>query len=310
VRRCLLAIAVLAGMVFSAGPARVRAQRFRGPPPPDRIFSFLDRNGSGTIEPDEIGRIPAPMREWLSRSGTDLSQPIPRDRFLTIAPQMMQAIRSGRSSSRRLPGNNPPSSSAGPSKSRSGKANGYQPVVTGSEPKPRSRVTVSLPDQYRERDQDDDGQIGLYEWKQWNRAALAGFFILDRNSDGFLTPRELVLSEGDDSKESTKTSTKPPRLVVVKRSGNSGRSGETGASGRRVVSSGQSSVEESPETRRARYYFSLMDKNRDGSMTDDEWAQSRRIRPLFERAGIDISKPMSMQQFVENYVRVMESFRR
>ncbi len=77
-----------------------------------------------------------------------------------------------------------------------------------SSPKPRadstrdprptrhSRVTRDLPEQYREQDTDRDGQIGFYEWP---RGKFAEFFKLDRNSDGFLTPRELIRADGAES---------------------------------------------------------------------------------------------------------------
>ena len=59
----------------------------------------------------------------------------------------------------------------------------------------RERVTLSLPDSYAAGDRDRDGQIGLYEWRQWKpREQWPDFARLDRNKDGFLTPRELARS--------------------------------------------------------------------------------------------------------------------
>src|SRR3979411_2116467 len=58
-------------------------------------------------------------------------------------------------------------------------------------PKPRIRwaKALKLPDQYRSRDVDKDGQIGMYEWP---RSDFATFRKLDLNHDGFLTPQELT----------------------------------------------------------------------------------------------------------------------
>src|SRR5437667_10050358 len=56
-------------------------------------------------------------------------------------------------------------------------------------PRIRKSITMKLPDQYRSRDTDKDGQIGLYEWP---RSDYATFRKLDLNGDGFLTPQELT----------------------------------------------------------------------------------------------------------------------
>ncbi len=53
----------------------------------------------------------------------------------------------------------------------------------------RSRTAV-LPEAYRSRDKNGDGQIGLYEWE---RSKFAEFRKLDKNHDGFLTPQELIV---------------------------------------------------------------------------------------------------------------------
>ncbi len=46
-----------------------------------------------------------------------------------------------------------------------------------------------LPDQYQALDKNKDGQIGLSEW---DRTKYAEFRKLDKNRDGFLTPKELA----------------------------------------------------------------------------------------------------------------------
>jgi hypothetical protein len=48
--------------------------------------------------------------------------------------------------------------------------------------------------------------------------------------------------------------------------------------------------------------FGLMDKNDDGKLNAEEWASSRRIRPLFVDAGIDISGEMSQDEYVKTYL--------
>lgn len=45
-----------------------------------------------------------------------------------------------------------------------------------------------------------------------------------------------------------------------------------------------------------------MDANHDGTMTADEWEKSKTVRPKFESAKIDISKPMNGDAFARNYL--------
>ncbi len=51
----------------------------------------------------------------------------------------------------------------------------------------------------------------------------------------------------------------------------------------------------------AQLFFNQMDADKSGSLTPDEWARSRRLKPKFEEAGIDLSQPMNLQQFTSAY---------
>lgn len=64
---------------------------------------------------------------------------------------------------------------------------------------------------------------------------------------------------------------------------------------------------DSPEAARAKYTFRLLDRDRDGSVTPEEWQRSRRLRPKFEEAGVDLSKPMTVEQFVPTYLKINKS---
>ncbi len=77
------------------------------------------------------------------------------------------------------------------SDTRPGPARGTPPTTTAQKPRTPVRVTVDLPSQFDSLDTDRDGQIGLYEWPRTQHALFAE---IDRNGDGFLTPRELKLS--------------------------------------------------------------------------------------------------------------------
>jgi hypothetical protein len=50
-----------------------------------------------------------------------------------------------------------------------------------------------------------------------------------------------------------------------------------------------------------------MDENKDGTVTPDELEKSNRVKSMFKDAGIDLTKPMNSDQFVETYVRVSSS---
>src|SRR5262249_51092690 len=65
-------------------------------------------------------------------------------------------------------------------------------------PKPRTRwqKPLQLPEQYRSKDKDKDGQIGMYEWP---RNDFATFRKLDLNHDGFLTAAELTRGQSSKS---------------------------------------------------------------------------------------------------------------
>jgi hypothetical protein len=53
-----------------------------------------------------------------------------------------------------------------------------------------------------------------------------------------------------------------------------------------------------------RYYFSIMDANKDGNLQESEWDASKRIKPAFAKAKIDLTKNMTERDFVLNYIRV------
>ena len=157
----------------------------------------------------------------------------------------------------------------------------------GSSSKPkqeRPRVTIDLPEEYDDRDFDGDGQIGLYEWRQWDRTALADFLRFDLNGDGYLTPLELLLA-GD----------APPAAGV-------------GGSPVRVSARSSATVEPTDRERdEAARYFGALDKNGDGRVNPDEWSVSRRLKPMFENAGADLDRDMDAQQFEAAYVKAVRS---
>jgi Ca2+-binding EF-hand superfamily protein len=56
-----------------------------------------------------------------------------------------------------------------------------------------------LPKWFAEYDQDGDGQVGLYEWRRMGKP-IKEFVPMDRNEDGYLTPKEVLDHQAEQAK--------------------------------------------------------------------------------------------------------------
>jgi len=190
---------------------------------------------------------------------------------------------------------------------RGGPGNQEQPAVeqpaapTQSVMKPHDRVTVDLPENFMAGDLDFDGQIGLYEWRQWRRGDMLGFLALDHNGDGFLTPQELA--------KGPRAITMPVAPVsITSTQGGSGLPTRGLPAGTQPVSTTVPGVasggDNSATVTRASSMFGLMDNNRNGSIDPEEWARSSKLKPQFEAAGIDLKQAMTKDEFVRHFLAV------
>lgn len=325
---------LLLGVMASFGASSVFAQGF-SPPTPEESFRRMDQNGNGQIDPEELQRLPSFIRDAYTRAGIDGSRAISQREFIDSAQRVREQF--GRTDFRRPEGGggfgggfgSPPGSDSGRDSRRdderrdgsrsderredrrddsrrreddSGDRRGSSSSTSKSGKKavkPKPRITKDLPDEYRARDKNSDGQVGLYEW---DRKLFAQFYELDRNGDGFLTADELIKPT---SKPGTKGSTS--RTVVTKTSSGSSETkpelskgsdpGKLSAPSTAPSSSDKSQTvsSDSPGARA----FDSLDINKDGQLTQEEFERSRSARRKFD--GITIKFPIKQAQFVELY---------
>lgn len=167
--------------------------------------------------------------------------------------------------------------------------------------KPKVRVTKDLPNDYRDKDKNGDGQIGLYEW---DRGAFAQFFNLDRNGDGLLTADELIASAKKSTTNSTSGASGSSSTTVAMASGPRPASSSEVAKPSGAAAPPPAASATPAEMTAGMKVFVGLDNDRDGKLTEEEWQRSRTARGKFEKAGIAISLPIQQAQFVELYKQV------
>jgi Ca2+-binding EF-hand superfamily protein len=148
----------------------------------EAMFRQLDQNGDGVLNYDEM---PEALRAERDKWDTDKNGLIDLNEFKAYFQARVQQflIDRGGQGGFGWPGNgaDPGQDSATPAPEPE-----KRPVVYrfGNLPK-------ELPAWFQQLDTDQDGQIGLYEWKAAGRP-IAEFLKMDRNSDGFLTVEEVL----------------------------------------------------------------------------------------------------------------------
>lgn len=274
-----------------------------GPPgspggPGGRFGSMMDRNGDGRIDQDEINQMPEGFRSMMESRGMKIQ---PNTSVEDFRNNMMQQFQKMRAEG----GFGPPGSQPGrPSEDSQANRTEYSPSAP-FRPRSKERVTVDLPPKYSELDLDYDGQIGLYEWITARRESIDQFDDIDENYDGILTPLELKLfDETSESGTPQVASFKRDRLTIIGGSGSSADGKDGRSSGGGKMSKEERAQQESVGKR----YFGMMDRDRDGKVSVEEWSVSRRLKPMFEGAGIKI-EAMSEDEFAKKYVKALEKSR-
>ena len=249
---------------------------------------MMDTNGNGVIDQDEIDRMPSFVRDMMQSRGVVLK-----------AGMSVDEMRSGFSRSSSGSGGGSPND---PNNRNSGSGNndGKGPVVlTPYKMKPKPPIIQSLPPAYSEVDADFDGQLGLDEWMLARRTELDQFDEMDTDHDGFLIPEELKAAELAANGANAAMAVRTAKLTIVnamaRTQSNSQSNSNDGRSSR--WSGGGSSSGDVAE--QAKQYFPRLDQNQDGFIDTDEFQQSRRVRGMFEQAGIPPAR-MSLDQFTQN----------
>ena len=305
------------GLLATPADAQQRGGR-RGFGSPEEIFSRLDQNGDGKLESDEVQ---GPMKAFLQNAGTDTSKAMSRDEFVKTIQDLQQRAISGRRGEdrrrdegddgerrrrRRDDGDDDDEEAGDRPRGRSGRWNwnrsGDEPAAAGSSEETsgdksadkdaKPRVTLDLPEEYRAGDANGDGQVTFFEWRRWNGRRFSEFVAMDRNGDGFLTPKEIVVAT------SSPETGEEPTVQTADRGDNSAVGGDPPQ-----AETSAPPVDETELAVNARRYFGILDRDRDGKISPVEWAPSRRIREMFESAGVDLSSEMSEADFVQNYVK-------
>ena len=132
---------------------------------------------------------------------------------------------------------------------------------------------------------------------------------MDLNGDGFLTPREIQLSKAGKPQRSAAsfmfalTGDEPtePKSETDKT--------QTASKKTPAASSVKKTVTAStdPLVNQANYFFKLLDRNKDQTVSSKEWKKSRSMRRMFEGANIDLTQDMSQEQFVNHYVTIKKN---
>jgi len=181
-------------------PGGSRRQRDRGNFDPASRLAMLDQNGNGTIEPEEVDdRIKGFVER---RFGFVLDRPVRIDEILrSMNPERDRDDRPG---GRQDATENPDRPAEKKGTATPEPVTGYR--IAGEE-KHQGRKSYRardaslpklMPDWWKGRDVNRDGQVTLHEFmKNPNASTVNEFYTLDRNNDGFVTAQEAHLSVAD-----------------------------------------------------------------------------------------------------------------
>lgn len=339
-RNIILSLAVAA---TSMAASNAQAQFSGGPPSPERIFGFIDRDRNGVIDRREAESAFGPARDVLLKH-PNIDRGISQKDFEPVMAKMMEErSRDERDRERdrerererdrerekerereriaeqQRAAQSSSNSSSKPSTSSSSSALKKAPAK-------KQRITQDLPRAFQAIDLNGDGQIGLYEW---DRAKYAEFQAADANGDGLLTAKEILAAKI--SPAPAKTATTSSSSATIAGATTAKPTSTTSVSGTAVATTASRSptpsapvstaavsgkgVEpikvdaDSSDGRMAKYIFGRLDLDKDGSLTEAEWSKSQSVRQSFEKLGAKMPLPIKADDFAGWQVAVQKAER-
>jgi Ca2+-binding EF-hand superfamily protein len=164
----------------------------------ENAFQQFDRNRDGVLNSDEM---PEELKAELPKWDTNKDGVIDLNEFKAFFQARVQQMMAERQAMRAQSFAN-----GGLGNQWNGAAFPQTPTPAEPEEDPRpvvyraGNLPPNLPPWFRQLDTDQDGQIGLYEWKNSGRP-IEEFEKMDRNGDGFLTIDEVLYAESKNTNQ-------------------------------------------------------------------------------------------------------------
>ena len=295
----------------------------RGGFDPAQMIAGLDKDGNGVITASEIEQMPGPFRDRLQQSGMDFNKGVRVDEMQQNMQRQMEERRQGGGGDQGGRGGEdrgrdrgrdfersdrpeiPPPQDMGPGNGRDGRGDNRGNTSPGGSPTPaptpgtggnsstskkgRTRISPLLPDAYKDLDSDYDGQIALYEWRKGKRGTISQFVQNDFDGDGFLIAKELAKAVATTTPVTPAAPGAGPATVTAT------------ATPMAPAAPVAVSADAAAKALRA---FELLDNDKSGTVLGPEWDKSTRLKPMFEKGGVNLAQPLTQVAFTQAFVRV------